>query len=99
MYDFGLYHWRRRFRTILSALAVILSAEVCRRTAESRWIRLVATAALLGGAVRGVSAARRLLSPPPGMDFTGVPAGEYEFTVSVVDGDAETTVSLEVAGN
>ena len=65
MYDFGLYHWRRRFRTILSALAVILSAEVCRRTAESRWIRLVATAALLGGAVRGVSAARRLLSPPP----------------------------------
>lgn len=34
-----------------------------------------------------------------GMNFTGVPAGDYEFTVSVVDGDAEQTVPLEVTGN
>ena len=65
MYNFGLYHWRRRFRTILSALTVILPAEICRRTSESRWVRLVATAAIAGGAVRGATAARRLLSPPP----------------------------------
>lgn len=33
-----------------------------------------------------------------GMDFGDVPAGEYEFTVSVVGGDAERTVPLEVTG-
>jgi SAM-dependent methyltransferase len=65
MYNFGLYHWRRRFRTILSALAVILPAEVCRRTTESRWVRLVAMAAMLGGTVHGATAMHRLLSPPP----------------------------------
>ena len=31
-----------------------------------------------------------------GMDFTGAPVGEYEFTVGIVGEDAETTVSLEV---
>jgi ubiquinone/menaquinone biosynthesis C-methylase UbiE len=65
MYNFGLYHWRRRLRTILSALAVIFPAEICRRTSKSRWVRLVATAAMIGGAVRGATAARRLLPPPP----------------------------------
>ena len=65
MYNFGLYHWRRRLRTILSALAVILLTEVCRRTSKSKWIRTVATAAMLGGAVHGATAAQRLLSPPP----------------------------------
>jgi SAM-dependent methyltransferase len=65
MYNFGLYHWRRRLRTILTALAVILPAGVCQRTAEPRWVRLVATAAMVGGAVHGATAARRLLSPPP----------------------------------
>ena len=65
MYNFGLYHWRRRLRTILTALAVILPARVCQRTSESRWIRLVATAAMVGGAVHGATAVRRLLSPPP----------------------------------
>ncbi|WP_435076141.1 PGF-CTERM sorting domain-containing protein [Halococcus sp. AFM35] len=34
-----------------------------------------------------------------GMNFTGVPAGDYEFTVSVVGGDAERTVPLEVTGS
>jgi PGF-CTERM protein len=34
-----------------------------------------------------------------GMNFTGVPAGDYEFTVSVVGSDAERTVPLEVTGN
>ena len=65
MYNFGLYHWRRRLRAILSALTVILSAGACRRASESQWLRLVATAAMLGGTVHGATAARRLLSPPP----------------------------------
>ena len=65
MYNFGLYHWRRRFQTILTALAVILLAGVCRRTSDSRSIRLVATVGMLGGAVHGATAVRRLLSPPP----------------------------------
>ena len=65
MYNFGLYHWRRRLRTILSAIVVILSAGGCRRTSASRWVRLVATAAIVGGTVHGVTAVRRLLSPPP----------------------------------
>ncbi|WP_160133192.1 beta strand repeat-containing protein [Halococcus salsus] len=34
-----------------------------------------------------------------GMDFSGVPAGEYEFTVSVADGDGEATVPIEVTGD
>ncbi len=33
-----------------------------------------------------------------GMNFTGVEAGEYDFTVSVVGEDATTTVPLEVTG-
>lgn len=65
MYNFGLYHWRRRLRTILSALAVILFAEICRRTTESRGARLLATAAIVGGVVRGLTVAQRLLTPPP----------------------------------
>jgi len=64
MYNFALYHWRRRLRTMLSALAVVLPAEVFRRRSESRCIRLVATAALFGGTVRAGTATRRLLSPP-----------------------------------
>ena len=65
MYNFGLYHWRRRLRTVLTALAVILPAGVCQRTAESRWIRLAATTAMVGGTIHGATAVRRLLSPPP----------------------------------
>ncbi|WP_256686728.1 beta strand repeat-containing protein [Halococcus qingdaonensis] len=34
-----------------------------------------------------------------GMDITGLPAGNYEFTVSVADGEAEQTVPLEVTGD
>ena len=34
-----------------------------------------------------------------GMDFSGVPAGNYEFTVSVADGDGEATVPIEVTGD
>jgi PGF-CTERM protein len=34
-----------------------------------------------------------------GMNITGLPAGNYEFTVSVVDGDAEQTVPLEITGD
>ncbi|WP_239639165.1 PGF-CTERM sorting domain-containing protein [Halococcus hamelinensis] len=34
-----------------------------------------------------------------GMDFSGVPAGEYEFTVSVTDGEGEATVPIEVTGD
>jgi len=65
MYNFGLYHWRRRLRTILSALAVILPAGVCRQTGGSRRVRLVATITMVGGVVHRATAARWLLSPPP----------------------------------
>ncbi|EMA40315.1 hypothetical protein C448_13216 [Halococcus morrhuae DSM 1307] len=34
-----------------------------------------------------------------GMDISGLPAGNYEFTVSVADGEAEQTVPLEVTGD
>jgi SAM-dependent methyltransferase len=64
-YNFGVYHWRQRLRTVLSALGVaVLSLQVW-RTSSSRRVRLVATAATAGAVVHGTGAMRRVLHPPP----------------------------------
>ncbi|WP_339104767.1 class I SAM-dependent methyltransferase [Haloterrigena salinisoli] len=64
-YDFGVYHWRRRFRSIAAALlAAVLGVAVRRRTDDPR-VRLAAGGAAIGAVVHAVRVLRRLLSPPP----------------------------------
>jgi SAM-dependent methyltransferase len=64
-YNFGVYHWQRRLRAILSALFVASLCLLVRRTSSARSVRFVATAGLVGAAVRGVGAMGRVLLPPP----------------------------------
>lgn len=64
-YNFGVYHWRRRFRSIAAALAAIaLGVAVRRRTDDAR-TRLAAGGVTIGAAVFAARVLRRLLSPPP----------------------------------
>lgn len=72
-YDFGVYHWRRRFRRLGSALALlVLGALAWRRT--GRLARLVATGLALAGVLRARDPAGRLCSPPP----WGIERGKYD---------------------
>jgi SAM-dependent methyltransferase len=64
-YNFGIYHWRERGRSIAVALAgFALAVFVGRRTANPRG-RLAAGIAALAAAVRAGRVLRRALSPPP----------------------------------
>lgn len=65
MYDFGLYHWRERLRSVLLALGVLGGAAWLRRATASRSVRVVAMATALGAVVRLAGPASKLLSPPP----------------------------------
>lgn len=65
MYNFGMYHWRRRLRTVLSAVGMAAVAVSIWRRSSSRRVRLVAIAGMCGAVVRGVTVVRRVLSPPP----------------------------------
>lgn len=63
-YYFGIYHWRRRFRRIAVALALVVGGVVL-ALRSTLAVRLVGVG-LLGMAVRvGRGPLRRLLSPPP----------------------------------
>jgi SAM-dependent methyltransferase len=64
-YNFGVYHWRERLRTVLSELSVAVCFLLIRRASSSRPIRLAATAGMVGAVVRGTGAMRRVLFPPP----------------------------------
>jgi SAM-dependent methyltransferase len=64
VYYFGIYHWRRRFRRLLSAVALVVTGLLVSRWngTRSRAAGLVLVAA---GAKRGRGPLERLLSPPP----------------------------------
>jgi SAM-dependent methyltransferase len=64
-YNFGVYHWRERLRTVLSALSIAVYSLLVWRTSSSRPVRLVAAAGMAGAAVRGIRTMRRILVPPP----------------------------------
>lgn len=64
-YNFGVYHWRERCRTLLSALSVAVCSLLVWRRSSSHGVRLVAAAGMIGGVVRAVEPIRRLLVPPP----------------------------------
>lgn len=65
MYNFGIYHWQRRFRSVLSVLVALIAAGVLWRTSSSRRLRAVALVVTLGAVVRGERVVRRAFSPPP----------------------------------
>ncbi len=62
---FGIYHWRRRFRTLLEAAAVVLAALALRRRTRSRTLRLLSSLAIVAGLRHASPTLRRLLDPPP----------------------------------
>ena len=62
-YYFGLYHWRRRFRRVASALALAATSLLLWR--RGRRTRPAAAVLTLAAAKRGYTPVRRLLSPPP----------------------------------
>ncbi len=64
-YYFGIYHWRRRLRTLGRALAMIVVAAVVWRLVESRSVRALAIVAAIGPAVNAIDAVERLTTPPP----------------------------------
>ncbi|WP_435179382.1 class I SAM-dependent methyltransferase [Halorussus sp. AFM4] len=62
-YNFGAYHWRRRFRRIAAALALAAASLLLWR--RGRRGRPVAALLALAAAIRGYGPVKRLLSPPP----------------------------------
>ena len=64
MYNFGVYHWRRRLRALLLTVGMAVVAAVCWRRWPRRF-RPLAVVAMLGAALRGGEVVRNVLSPPP----------------------------------
>lgn len=65
MYNFGVYHWRRRVRSVLGAAGVSVAAALLGWRSSSRVVRAVATVGLVAALVRTARAVSRALSPPP----------------------------------
>jgi SAM-dependent methyltransferase len=65
MYNFGVYHWQRRFRSALSVLGALIAAGMLWRTSSSRHLRVTALAVTLGATIRGERVLRHAFSPPP----------------------------------
>jgi SAM-dependent methyltransferase len=63
-YNFGVYHWRRRFRSVLYSLGALVVVGVLWRRGSSR-LRSIAIAVALGAVIPGVRAVRRVLFPAP----------------------------------
>ncbi|WP_436347313.1 class I SAM-dependent methyltransferase [Natronorubrum sp. FCH18a] len=64
-YAFGVYHWRRRFRSIGIALGVIALGAVFRRRTDDPFRRAAAELVAIGASVHVARVLRRVLSPPP----------------------------------
>ncbi|SIR72308.1 class I SAM-dependent methyltransferase [Natronorubrum thiooxidans] len=64
-YNFGVYHWRRRFASIGAALSATVIATAVGRRTERRRRKLAAAAVGAGAALGGTRVATRALSPPP----------------------------------
>ena len=64
-YNFGVYHWRERLRTVLFALSVAVCSLLVWRASSSRPVRLIAAAGMVGAVVRGTGTMWRVFFPPP----------------------------------
>lgn len=65
MYYFGLYHWRRRFRSLAVGFGALAAAGIAWHTAPSRRRRALAMALPIPALVRAGRAGSTLLRPPP----------------------------------
>jgi len=63
-YYFGIYHWRRRFRRLLSAAAVVVAGLLAVRRGDTL-SRVAGALLVVAGANRGAGPLNRILSPPP----------------------------------
>ncbi|MDG5761072.1 class I SAM-dependent methyltransferase [Natronococcus sp. A-GB1] len=64
-YYFGVYHWRRRFRSLALAAVAIAAAAVVGSRTRSRSRRAAASLVASVAAVRGLRTLRRLVGPTP----------------------------------
>lgn len=65
MYYFGLYHWRERFRSLLSALCGLAFSALLWRSRPFRGARVLVALVALGSIGRGTRPLLKLLRPPP----------------------------------
>lgn len=65
MYNFGVYHWRERLRTVLWAVVGAIVSALVWRASSSRRVRLAAAVATVWPVVRGGKTALRTFIPPP----------------------------------
>lgn len=66
MYNFGVYHWRRRLQRLLVASLAVVFGGVAWRQNRDRWFgQMLAVASLTWGLVASGRTIRTLLSPPP----------------------------------
>ncbi|MDG5819232.1 class I SAM-dependent methyltransferase [Natronococcus sp. A-GB7] len=64
-YYFGVYHWRRRFRSLALAAVALTAAAVVGSRTRSRNRRVAASMAASVAAVRGARTLRQLVGPTP----------------------------------
>jgi SAM-dependent methyltransferase len=100
-YYFGVYHWRRRLRSVASATGMVCLAALFRR----RWSlgsTALAAALATGATARGIRALSRVLSPPPwtierykyNALAARLPLGENECVLDVGCGTGRSLVGL-----
>lgn len=65
MYYFGLYHWRERLRTVLTALGSLVLSALLWQTRPFRGARSLATVVAFGAVVHSSTPILKLLRPPP----------------------------------
>lgn len=63
-YNFGIYHWRRRFRRLAGSIFAVLLGFVLLRQ-QSRHRKLGGALLMAAGTRRGIGPLRRILDPPP----------------------------------
>jgi SAM-dependent methyltransferase len=106
MFNFGLYHWRRRLRRLLLGLVAVGAGLIVRRCAQRRRDGGLLALVLVGwGAHTAVRALRTMLSPPPWhLDrekydalAAMVPLDSAETVVDVGSGTGRSVVGLAPA--
>jgi ubiquinone/menaquinone biosynthesis C-methylase UbiE len=89
MYNFGVYHWRRRLQRLFVAFLAVVFGSVAWRRGHGRWVgRMFAIVTLTWGLLTGTGTIRTLLNPPP----WHVDRSKYEALATVLPLETADTV-------